>query len=153
MDNNKSYDLLNVVDDVIALNQGGWYESSTYGAAEDALQAEEFAKRDPIKQRKDKEESRVVSSLERTRQALEKLKEEQSRADELLDKKNHALAQMEREYEDKLRTLRADYENRLVEIREQTREDIKDGSLDVSDQWFLGKLKGAGKKIKNMFGF
>ena len=146
-------ELLSVVDGVIAVNRGGWFKSSTYDSAEDALQAKESAKRDPIKQQKDKEESRLMGSLERTRRALENLKEGQNEGNQLMDKKYHTLAEMEREYVEKLRTLKTDYERYLVEVREQTRDQIKDGSLDVSEPWFFGNLKGASKKIKEMFGF
>ena len=88
------------------------------------------------------------------------------RKDDLLEHKDRAYVQMERdyaqkldqvkrqasEYEEKYKTLQATCERDLMQVRDETRDDIHAGRLDVTDSWFMSKLKRPGEALKKIFG-
>ena len=158
--------LLNEMETLVKKNNGEIFRSDTYEDAEEALLEKEVEKRDAVLQKKEDEANHLKKRLRENQTEIEKLENVTKRKDELLQHKDRAFVQMERdysqkldqvkrqasEYEEKYKTLQATYERDLMQVRDETREDIQADRLDVTDSWFMSKLKRPGKALKKIFG-
>ena len=145
--------LLQQMDEVVRNNRD-CFRSETYNGVENALQ--ELEKRDAIIREKEAETRALKKELRAKKGEIEQyeMRERLNTLQMAREKvyRDQQFKNLEQVYEAKIRSLQDNYEMKLNTLRDQTRNNIRDKKVDLSEPWFKGKIKGSRHKLKSVLG-